>query len=99
MDNERKGKGYTIDDLVKIGDQLHDSSSAIVLTLVKHKNGTCTSLGSATGTQKDLSMLLIEVLGETPELEQIFTEALVLLKMKKFSTLMDNFKNINNEED
>jgi hypothetical protein len=98
MEKERVGKGYTIDDLVKIGDQLHDSSSAIVLTLVKHNDGTCTSLGSATGTNKDLTMLIIQVLENSPELESLFYEALVLKKMQTFSKLIDQFKNNTNTD-
>jgi hypothetical protein len=98
MENERLGKGYNIDDLVKIGDALHDSTSAIVLTLVKNTDGSCTTFGSATGTGKDLITLIVEVLENTPELETLFTEALVLKKMQSFGKLIDKLKDYNPED-
>ena len=92
MENNRKDKGYCIEELVELGDKLHDCSSAIVLTLIKNSDETETCFGSASGRRSDLTKLIMDVLENQPELEAILTEAVILKKMVNVSRVLDNLK-------
>lgn len=96
MENERKNKGYNFDDLVKIGDQIHDSKTALIVSDIEHDDGTHTTMGSATGRKRDIIIMLFTIMKENPTLEEIISEAVLMKKMKDIG---DMFRQLSSEED
>ena len=95
MENERKNKGYNFDDLVKIGDQIHDSKTALILSDIEHDDGTHTTMGSATGTKRGIIIMLFTIMKENPTLEEIISEAVLMKKMKDIG---DMFSQLSSED-
>lgn len=82
---DREGKGYTIQDLIEIGDHLHNSKTAIVICDVEKDGGKHETMLSLTGKRGDIIMMLINILeqDDAEALEDALSEALVNVKMKR----------------
>lgn len=87
MENEREDKGYNYDDLVKIGDHIHDSKTAIIVSDIEHPDGTHTTLGSAVGKRGDIIQMLYNIMKGNKEMEDLISEAVLMRKMQNIAEL------------
>jgi hypothetical protein len=100
MENDRKDKGYDYDDLIKIGDQIHESKTALIVSDIEHEDGTHTTMGSATGKRRDIIIMLFTIMKSNPQLEELISEAVLMKKMKDIGDMFSQIKgNLEDEDD
>lgn len=92
--DERHKLGYEIDELVKIGDHLHNSQTALVIADVLDEKGTHTTMGTATGRREDIVTMVYIVLKQNEDLADIITEAVM---RKKMHDILTEFEKISKE--
>jgi hypothetical protein len=94
-----KDARYTIEELVAIGDHIHNSTTALIICDVPEKDGEhTTTMATANGKRKDLVMMVYAVLKKQPFIESVLCEAIMLKKMQDISVMFDNIPNRDNEE-
>jgi hypothetical protein len=93
--NERQNLGYNIDELVSIGDHLHNCTTAIVIADVTDGK-THNTMASATGSRNSLIAMLVVIMQQNSEIEDIVTEAIAKKKMYDIAKMIGK---INNNED
>lgn len=89
MENDnREGYGFTIPDLVELGDNLHLAKTALVIC--QRENGEeRTTMTSATGVYKDLVFMLVDAMDNNPQLTALIVEA---INMKAINDLNEEYE-------
>lgn len=88
----RGKKAFSIQDLVRIGDDIHHSDCAIVLCLEKQE-GTMRKLsGQISGSIRDLEIMLLQAMEENEHLENLLTSVLLEKKMANIEKMANKFK-------
>lgn len=94
MKNERDG--YSINDLVAIGDHLHNSKTALVIADIPSADGKQhTTMGSATGTHKDIVLMILAILEKNEQMEELITEAVLIRKANKIAAMFNKMNKSN----
>ncbi len=91
FDETRRDFGYQIDELVTIGDHLHNCQTAIVIADV-YDGKNHNTMGSATGNRRDIVNMIALMLEQNAELESIILEAVARAKMNEMAKHFDQIK-------
>ena len=88
----RYDKCFNLDDLVRLGDQLHNCDAGLVVTLRKNADddGYCKAEGTICGDGSDLIMMLVEAMKSNESLEQLLTQAVMVAKVESVRKFMKN---------
>jgi hypothetical protein len=94
MKDERDG--YSINDLVAIGDHLHNSKTALVIADIPSADGKQhTTMGSAVGTHKDIVLMILAILEKNEQMEELITEAVLIRKANKIAAMFNKMNKSN----
>ena len=85
---------FTVEQLVAIGDAIHDSKTAIIIA-DNENNGSHSVTVCVRGIKEKLKQMLYEVFKSNAEFENICSEALVSYKIDKIQQGFDNFNGKN----
>jgi hypothetical protein len=90
MENDNRiGYGFTIPDLVELGDNLHLAKTALVICQRVEGEGL-TTMASATGVYKELVFMLVDAMDNNPQLTALIVEA---INMKALTDLNEEYEN------
>jgi hypothetical protein len=94
--NEQKVPNFTVEQLVIIGDAIHNSKTAIIIadneTAEGHNITVCVR-----GTKEVLVSMMYHVFKSNPEFEEVCSEALVSYKMEKIKDNINGLMGKNRE--
>ena len=93
MEKERDDKGFSIKDLVKIGDHIHESKTALIISDIAKPDGTHSILGSATGNRRDIVLMIYSILKDNKGLEELISEAVLMKKMEDIHAMFSKIQN------
>lgn len=91
VENEPK---FTVEQLVLIGDAIHDSKTAIIIA-DNENNGSHSVTVCVRGIKHKLKEMLYEVFKSNADFENICSDALVSYKMDKIQQGLDKLNNSN----
>lgn len=91
VENEPK---FTVEQLVLIGDAIHDSKTAIIIA-DNENNGSHSVTVCVRGIKHKLTEMLYEVFKSNADFENICSDALVSYKMDKLQKGLDKLNNSN----
>lgn len=88
MENKAKNtnrRKYTIDELVRIGDHIHDSSCSFIMCIndLDESDNKKNILFSTHGKEEDLVMMFFEVLKKNPKMELIMLKSMAIYNAMK----------------
>lgn len=97
-DKQRENLGFQIDELVAIGDHLHNCQTALIIADV-YDGKDHTTMGCATGSKNNLLTMIQVILEQNPQLEDIIIEAVARKKMKDMANMVRQIKPNNQQEE
>ena len=78
-------KRYSIEELVKIGDQIHDSSCSFIMCIndLDNKDSEKSILFSSHGVEEDVLLMFVEVLKKNPKIEYTMLKSMAIYNAMK----------------
>lgn len=83
--NPSKKVKYTTEELVRIGDHIHDSSCSFIMCIndLDDQDNKKNILFSSHGDKDDMVMMFVQVLDKNPKLELLFIKAIATYNVMK----------------